>query len=73
MEAMHSSQVLTLTETKLMVYPSIATITGFSSFYHKMCGSRKYPYPSQGWSLEIRKGRGGLKGEIFLKEGMKPN
>jgi len=33
-----------------------------------MCGSRKYPYPPQGWSLEILKGRGEggvLKAKIF--------
>ena len=23
-----------------------------------LCGSRKYPYPRQGWSLEIPKGEG---------------
>ena len=33
----------------------------------KMCGSRKYPYPLQGWSLEIAKGRGVLKAKIFFK------
>ena len=31
-------------------------------FYKQMptlCGSRNYPYPRQGWSLEIPKGAGG--------------
>ena len=40
---------------------------------HWMCGSRKYPYPPQGWSLEIPKGSGDLKGQNYLKEGMKLN
>ena len=32
--------------------------------HHPMFGSRKYPYPPLGWSLEILRG-GGLKGQIF--------
>ena len=38
-----------------------------------MCGSRKYPYPPQGWLLEIPKGSGDPKGQNYLKEGMKLN
>ena len=30
-----------------------------------LCNSRKDPYPSQGWSLEIPKGRGVSKAKIF--------
>ena len=37
----------------------------FVSSLTEMCGSRKYPYPPQGWSLEIPKGRGILKAKIF--------
>ena len=39
-----------------------------------MCGFRRYPYPSQGWSLETpRGGVGGLNSQNFLKESMKVN
>ena len=38
-----------------------------------MCGSRKYPYQPQGWSLEIPRGRGGLKSQNFLRGSMKQN
>ena len=30
-----------------------------------MCGSRKYPYPNHRGSLEMPRGRGGLKAKIF--------
>ena len=30
-----------------------------------MCGSRKYPYPPHGWSLEILRGRGVSKANIL--------
>jgi len=36
-----------------------------------LCGSRKYPYPPHGWSLEIQRGWGSEKLK-FLKESMKP-
>ena len=33
-----------------------------------MCGSRKYPYPPQGWSLEIPKGREVSIAQIFKRK-----
>ena len=46
-------------------------VTKECKFYSKLCGSRKYPYPPQGGSLEIPR-RGGLLPKI-LKESMKLN
>ena len=40
--------------------------------YIVMCSSKKYPYPPQGRSLEIPRGRGSQKPK-FLKESMKLN
>ena len=37
-----------------------------------LCGFRKYPYPPQGWSLEILRGWGGSKA-ITFKKSMKLN
>ena len=49
-------------------------VTKECKFFSKLCGSRKYPYPPQGGSLEIprRGGGGGLLPKI-LKESMKLN
>ena len=39
-----------------------------------LCGSRKYPYPPHGWSLQIpRAWGGGSRKPKFLKESMKLN
>jgi len=39
-----------------------------------MCGSRKYPYPPHGWSLEILRGEGwGSQRPKFSKEIIKLN
>ena len=42
------------------------------STHRQMCNSIKYPYPSQGWSLEIPMGRRVSKA-IFFRESMKQN
>ena len=33
-----------------------------------MCGSRKYPYPTQGWSMEIPRGRALSLANIFKRK-----
>ena len=33
-----------------------------------LCGSRKYPYPPQGWSLEIPRGVGVSIAQIFKRK-----
>ena len=33
-----------------------------------LCSSRKYPYPPQGWSLEIPRGMGVSIAQIFKRE-----
>ena len=44
-------------------YYIIISVNQSAAYFYKqmprLCGSRKYPYPRQGWSLEIPRGRGG--------------
>lgn len=35
---------------------------------HKWCGSRRYTYPPQGWSLVNPRGGGGLKSQTFKEK-----
>ena len=39
-------------------YQAVATFSKCIKF-PLLCSSRKYPYPPQGWSMEIPKGEGG--------------
>ena len=67
----HSRSQSPRSDKQLIFFFSVNTF--YYHFSSVMCSSRKYPYPPQGWSLEISKGREVSLAQIFFTESMKLN
>ena len=74
---LHCKTLMTTTVIKEMqfaflVYTCTCRVVLHHVKINKWCGSRKYTYPPQRWSLENPRGRGSQKPN-FLRESMKQN